>query len=108
MKRFMALALVSTALAGCASMAPEHVRPEAATAPAFDPDYRPDGSVVASQLSYREWFNDPRLVQLIGTALENNRDLLAATARIEQARARYRIQDSRQLPTVVALSLIHI
>ena len=37
MKRFMALALVSTALAGCASMAPEHVRPEAATAPAFDP-----------------------------------------------------------------------
>ena len=102
MKRFMALALVSTALAGCASMAPEHVRPEAATAPAFDPDYRPDGSVVASQLSYREWFNDPRLVQLIGTALENNRDLLAATARIEQARARYRIQDSRQLPTVVA------
>ncbi|MBH1943435.1 efflux transporter outer membrane subunit [Erythrobacter sp. YJ-T3-07] len=102
MKRFMALALVSTALAGCASMAPEHVRPEGATAPAFDPDYRPDGTVVASQLSYREWFNDPRLVQLIGTALENNRDLLAATARIEQARARYRIQDSRQLPTVVA------
>lgn len=102
MKRFMALALVSSALAGCASMAPEHVRPEGATAPAFDPDYRPDGSVVASQLSYREWFNDPRLVLLIGTALENNRDLLAATARIEQARARYRIQDSRQLPTVVA------
>ncbi|WP_156843202.1 efflux transporter outer membrane subunit [Novosphingobium aquimarinum] len=102
MKRLMALALLSTGLAGCASMAPEHVRPEAATAPAFDPDYRPDGEVVASQLSYRDWFTDPRLVQLIGSALENNRDLLAATARIEQARARYRIQDSRKLPTVVA------
>ncbi|MEC7399275.1 MAG: efflux transporter outer membrane subunit, partial [Pseudomonadota bacterium] len=96
------LALASTALAGCASMAPEHTRPQAATAPAFDPDYRPDGEVVASQLSYRDWFADPRLVALIGSALENNRDLLAATARIEQARARYRIQDSRQLPTVVA------
>jgi outer membrane protein, multidrug efflux system len=96
------LALASTALAGCASMAPEHTRPQAATAPVFDPDYRPDGEVVAAQLSYRDWFADPRLVALIGSALENNRDLLAATARIEQARARYRIQDSRQLPTVVA------
>ncbi|MGB3795379.1 MAG: efflux transporter outer membrane subunit [Alteraurantiacibacter sp.] len=98
----MALALLSTGLVGCASMAPEHVRPDAATAPAFDAEYRPDGEVVAAQLSYRDWFADPRLVQLIGTSLENNRDLLAATARIEQARARYRIQDSRQLPTVVA------
>jgi len=83
------LALASTALAGCASMAPEHTRPQAATAPVFDPDYRPDGEVVAAQLSYRDWFADPRLVALIGSALENNRDLLAATARIEQARARY-------------------
>ena len=101
-RTLVALALSSSALAGCASMAPEHVRPEAATAPAFDPEYRPDGEVVASELSYREWFTDPRLVGLIGSALENNRDLLAATARIEQARARYRIQDSRRLPTVVA------
>ncbi len=97
----IALALSSSALAGCASMAPEHTRPPAATAPVYDPDYRPEGDVVASQLSYRDWFTDPRLVGLIGTALENNRDLLAATARIEQARARYRIQDSRRLPSLV-------
>ena len=101
-KTIAALALASTGLAGCASMAPEHVRPHAATAPAFDPDYRPNGEVVASQLSYRDWFPDPRLTALIASALENNRDLLAATARIEQARARYRIQDSRELPSVVA------
>ena len=101
-KTIAALALASTGFAGCASMAPEHVRPHAATAPAFDPDYRPDGEVVASQLSYRDWFPDPRLTALIASALENNRDLLAATARIEQARARYRIQDSRELPSVVA------
>lgn len=101
-KTIAALALASTGLAGCASMAPEHVRPHAATAPAFDPDYRPDGEVVASQLSYRDWFPDPRLTALIASALESNRDLLAATARIEQARARYRIQDSRELPSVVA------
>lgn len=95
-------ALGATLLAGCVSMAPEHVRPQLATAPAFDPDYRPDGEVVASQLSYSEWFPDPRLAALIKSALETNRDLLAATARIEQARARYRIQDSRRLPAVVA------
>ncbi len=95
-------ALASSMLAGCASMAPEHVRPEPATAPVFDPDYRPDGEVVASQMSYRDWFPDPRLTALIASALEKNRDLLAATARIEQARARYRIQDSRELPAIVA------
>ena len=82
MKRLMAVTLLSTGLVGCASMAPEHVRPDAATAPIFDPEYRPDGEVIAAQLSYRDWFADPRLVQLIGTALDNNRDLLAATARI--------------------------
>ena len=101
-KSVLAAALASTLLAGCASMGPDHVRPEPATAPAFDPEYRPDGEIVASQMSYRDWFTDPRLVVLIDSALENNRDLLAATARIEQARARYRIQDSRRLPTAVA------
>ena len=102
MRNLLTLALVSTALAGCANFAPEHTRPAAAVSPAYDAEYRPDGSVVASQLSYRDWFADPRLEGLIASALENNRDLLAATARIEQARARYRIQDSRRLPTVVA------
>ena len=101
-RTLIALALSSSALAGCASMAPEHTRPAAATAPAFDAEYRPDGTVVASQLSYQEWFADPRLQALITSALTNNRDLLAATARIEQARARYRIQDSRRLPSLVA------
>lgn len=101
-KTVLAAALASTLLASCASMAPEHSRPELATAPAFDPEYAPDGSVVAAQLSYREWFGDPRLQALIASALENNRDLLAATARVEQARARYRIQDSRRLPSLVA------
>ncbi len=47
--RSAAIALATTALAGCASMAPEHTRPPLATAPVFDPDYRPDGEVAASQ-----------------------------------------------------------
>lgn len=93
---------MAAALSGCVNMAPDHVRPEPATAPAFDASLRPDGSAIASQLSYRDWFADPRLKALIAAALQNNRDLVAATARIEQARAQYRIQDSRRLPMGVA------
>lgn len=102
MKRLLALAALSTALSGCANFAPEHAQPELPVAPAYEGELRPDGTVVASQLSYRDWFLDPRLEGLVASALENNRDLMAATARIEQARARYRIEDSRRLPTVVA------
>ena len=96
------IGLSALALAGCVNMAPDHERPALATAAAFDPEYRPDGSVVASTLSYSEWFTDQRLVALIDAAVANNRDLMAATARIEQARAQYRIEDSRRLPTPVA------
>ena len=78
---------MAAALSGCVNMAPDHVRPEPASAPAFDASLRPDGSAIASQLSYRDWFADPRLKALIAAALQNNRDLVAATARIEQARA---------------------
>tara|TARA_R110000751_G_scaffold2018_14_gene9807 strand:- start:25493 stop:26902 length:1410 start_codon:yes stop_codon:yes gene_type:complete len=102
MNRLLCASVMALALAGCVNMAPDHTRPPLASAPAYDPEYRPDGTVVASALSYRDWFIDPRLVALIDTAVANNRDLIAATARIEQARAQYRIQDSRRLPTAVA------
>jgi multidrug efflux system outer membrane protein len=101
MNRFIPLALVPALLTGCVNLAPDHTRPALATAPRFDPAYRPDGTVVASQLSYRDWYRDPQLQALIATALENNRDLVAATARIEQARAQFRIDDSRRLPSLV-------
>ncbi|WP_082924529.1 efflux transporter outer membrane subunit [Croceicoccus pelagius] len=96
------LAAATLALSGCANFAPDHVRPELSSAPAYDAEMAPDGTVTASQLSYRDWFTDPRLDALIASALANNRDLVAATARIEQARAQYRIQRSDRLPTVAA------
>ncbi|ASJ89943.1 efflux transporter outer membrane subunit [Porphyrobacter sp. CACIAM 03H1] len=102
MKRTAILAIASFALVGCVNLAPEHVRPELATGSAYNPEYRPDGAVVASQLSYRDWYGDPKLQALIANALANNRDLLAATARIEQARAQFRIDESRRLPDLVA------
>ena len=102
MMRPLSASMLALALAGCVNMAPAHERPSLASAPAYDGEYRPDGTVVASTLSYGEWFDDARLVALIDTAVANNRDLVAATARIEQARAQYRVQDSRRLPAPVA------
>lgn len=92
------VSLAALALAGCVNMAPEHVRPELSTATAYDAAYRPDGTVVASELAWQEFFADPRLKVLIATALDNNRDLIAATARVEQARAQFRIEDADRLP----------
>jgi len=94
-----ALALVA---GGCVNLAPEHERPALPTGPGYNPDFQPDGAVGASQLGWNAFFVDPRLQALIAAALENNRNLAAATARIEQARAQYRIQDSRRLPSAVA------
>ena len=102
MKRHISLLALAASLSACVNLAPEHSRPALSTAPAYAADLQPDGGVVASQLAYDEWFADPRLKRLIASALENNRNLVAATARIEQARARYRIQDSRRLPSLVA------
>ena len=102
MKRITSVSLLALALAGCVNMAPDHTRPALASAAAYDPAFAPDGTVTAATLSYGDWFTDPRLVALLDVAVANNRDLMAATARIEQARAQYRIQDSRRLPTAVA------
>ena len=54
----------------------------------------------AAALDWRAHFADPRLVQLIGEALVNNRDLRLAALRVQEARAAYGIQRAERLPTV--------
>jgi len=49
---------------------------------------------------WQAYFPDPRLQALIAAALENNRDLRIATARIAEARARYGIVQADRLPNV--------
>jgi multidrug efflux system outer membrane protein len=51
-----------------------------------------------ADIDWRDFFDDPRLQQLIGLALENNRDLRIAALRVEQARAQYRIQRAELFP----------
>ena len=91
--------LAAATLGGC-SLAPTYVQPTppvATTFPLSEPvaDGRP-----AVQISWRDFFVDPRLEIVIARALANNRDLAVSVAQVEQARAQYRIQRAAQLPKV--------
>ena len=103
MKRTVLAALVvSTALAGC-NLAPKYQRPGLAA-----PATLPEGGVYpaaatdapdVTKIGWREFFTDPRLQQVIATALENNRDLRIAAGNVLQARAQYRVQRADLVPT---------
>jgi multidrug efflux system outer membrane protein len=54
----------------------------------------------ASDIEWKDFFDDPRLRRLIQLALENNRDLRVAVLRVEQARAQYRIQRAELYPGI--------
>jgi outer membrane protein, multidrug efflux system len=85
-------------LAGC-NLAPPYVRPDAAVPAQYGvAETRPARMPSAATVAWEAYFHDPVLQGLIAQALENNRDLAAAAARIEQARAQYRIQRSERLP----------
>ncbi|KQN26341.1 RND transporter [Sphingomonas sp. Leaf33] len=96
MRKAILLAGLAT-LAGC-NFAPKYVQPTAPVAPAF-PEAT-TGTRAATDIGWREFFGDPRLQTYIAAALANNRDLAQSVARIEQARAQYRITDADRLPQV--------
>lgn len=56
----------------------------------------------AAELGWREFFQDPALQALIERALENNRELEAASLSVQQLQARYRIQRAAKRPAVDA------
>nr|WP_272890696.1 AdeC/AdeK/OprM family multidrug efflux complex outer membrane factor [Stutzerimonas sp. S1] len=99
----MSLALLA-ALSGC-SLIPEYQRPEAPVDAAWPQGeaYGAAGSEQrAEELGWREFFRDPALQQLIGVALENNRDLRVAALNVDAYRALYRVQRADLLPAVSA------
>jgi multidrug efflux system outer membrane protein len=94
------LAFVLMGAAGC-SLIPQYQRP---LAPVEDTWAAPvDGATTgADRVTWQAFFHDEPLRQLIGQALENNRDLQVATLNIEKARAEYRIARSDLLPSIDA------
>jgi len=97
--------LLCLALGAC-SMAPKYTRPEApipAEWPAGEayPNGRsPEGASLAANLTWREFFTDLKLRQVIETALNNNRDLRLAALNVERVRALYGIQRAELFPAV--------
>lgn len=90
-------------LGGC-NLAPPYVQPQAPIANTFSepayPEPAPPGGRLATEIEWRNFFGDPQLKAYIGAALTNNRDLWAASARIAQAEAQYRIQNAQRFPQV--------
>lgn len=92
--------LVAGLLAGC-SLAPPHERPPLPTPAAYPAEVAPEGGVrSATEIGWRDFFQDERLRVLIEMTLRNNRDLRIAVARIEEARGQYRIQRANRFPTL--------
>ncbi|QIZ26106.1 multidrug efflux transporter outer membrane subunit OprA [Pseudomonas aeruginosa] len=90
-------------LLGACSLAPRYQRPEAPIPTAYPAV--PAGQQAADRAKLDDWqqqFTDPVLQQMIGQALEHNRNLRIAALRIEEARALYGVQASERLPTLEA------
>jgi multidrug efflux system outer membrane protein len=100
--------LVAAALLGaCASPPPPTATtspplPIPAAWPAGSPTQASASATVASDIAWTDFVADPQLRDLIDLALPNNRDLRAAIAAIEQARALWRVRQADELPTVSA------
>jgi multidrug efflux system outer membrane protein len=97
------------ALAGC-SFTPAYQRPQLPV-PSQWPSYEKVGagetvtrdilSATNLQLpSWRTFFNEPRLQSLIEKALEHNRDMRIAVARVAEAQAQFGIVQADRLPTI--------
>lgn len=84
MSRPTLVALVALLIPAC-TVGPDYERPPTPPAEAFQ-ELNPPGASIAD-LDWWDLFQDTTLQQLIGGALENNRDLRVALARIAEARA---------------------
>ena len=92
-----------TLLAGCALL-PEYQRPELPVPVKWSQAVAPDAAREASAIKWRSFFPDPRLQVLIAAAIENNRDMRIAVARIEEARAVFGIARADRFPTLDLVS----
>ncbi len=88
-------------LAGC-SFTPDHERPALPVPEAWPDDVKTGAAPAAKPVDWASFFPDERLRALIKLALEHNRDLRIATARVAEAQALYGIQRADRLPTLNA------
>jgi len=97
MRKF--IALIGTLLTAGCSLTPNYERPEAPVAANWT-DADTSGSRVAAGLDWRAYFPDAQLQTLIADALEHNRDMRIAVARVAEARGLYGVTRADRLPNV--------
>jgi multidrug efflux system outer membrane protein len=95
--RHAMLGLAAATLAACA-MGPDYERPEVPVPDSFDQPAVPGASF--ANLDWWTLFDDPVMVQLIETALLNNKEMAIATARIAEARAALGFVRADQYPNL--------
>lgn len=97
------IALLGTLfIAGC-SLAPKYERPAAPVAASWPEDGAP-GNRMAHELDWRSYFTDAQLQSLISMALEHNRDMMIAVARVAEVKAQFGIANADRLPNVDAVA----
>lgn len=95
-KRWATPTVIFALLSGC-SLAPDHERPPLPVPKNWaTPADR--NTMAAQRVEWRQFFRNASLQSLIQTALENNRDLRMAIARVELARSEYRVQRADLFP----------
>ncbi|WP_163835637.1 efflux transporter outer membrane subunit [Spartinivicinus ruber] len=94
-------------MAGCVSLTPDYQRPDSpVTAEWRDTKAaQQNSSAIATNktvaaIKWQDYFQEPKLRQVINLALTNNRDLRIALLNIEQARAKYGIQEAELWPSI--------
>ena len=115
--KFTLFAIAASVLmmAGC-TMAPKYERPQSPVpsewpaGQAYDPTKVTKEDVTAGEdvlnLRWRDFFTDPKLKEVIGIALENNRQLKGAALNVEYYRKLYHIQAEGLLPVINATGSI--
>jgi outer membrane protein, multidrug efflux system len=114
LKHSLIAAAVTVFAAGC-TFQPKYERPAAPVTDTFPASgvyaTQPDASSSASngrsannqsapEIGWRDFFADPRLQEIVGIALKNNRDLRVSMLNVQAAQAQYRITRAGLFPTL--------
>jgi multidrug efflux system outer membrane protein len=95
----LTLVVIAVVFGGC-SLMPKYERPKLPVPSAWPESVKQKPATLPVAADWQHYFPDPRLQALITSALDNNRDLRIATARIAEARAQYGVQQADQLPNL--------
>ena len=96
-------AIAAAALLSACTMGPNYERPAFELPSFWRKDATPTAAAAQPAKTPEKWwgvFGDSNLDTLVAEALEHNRDLVAAAARIDAARANLTIVDANRYPTI--------